>query len=75
MVGQNGHERLQVLSPSDPQKTDLMKHWKALAEDAWHMPGHVGWSMVTEPLVRASRAGQGGECGVQCLAAYVCVCK
>lgn len=51
-VVSGGQSRLQVLSPGDTQSQELLKLWRSMAEEAWNTPSHMGWSIVTEALVR-----------------------
>lgn len=55
-VVQGTQARLQVITPVEPQAQELMKSWRAMAEEAWSQPGHPGWTLVTEPLVSGTTA-------------------
>lgn len=46
----DGQPRLQVMTARDPERCEVMRCWRDLAEQAWEMPGHPGWSIVSEPM-------------------------
>mmetsp|Transcript_40431 Transcript_40431/g.89814 ORF Transcript_40431/g.89814 Transcript_40431/m.89814 type:complete len:922 (-) Transcript_40431:1054-3819(-) len=56
-LNQGGQTHLQVLTSPDPQNADLMKTWRQAAEEAWNVAGHVGWTVVQEPLELVNGAG------------------
>lgn len=43
---------LTTVNSLDGPTTERLRQWRQTAEQTWHTPGHGGWSLVQEPLVR-----------------------
>lgn len=64
-----GRPRLVVMPLQDlpAHLLDLARRWKLQAEEAWRLPSHRGWHVLTEPVVSTEdhkggrQRGQGGN--------------